>query len=297
MYFTVGAKEHGSWLLLSSTFPLVHTEGEKWAVYRQALRTDIEEAREKIDQYPWRQGKYKTKLAKDGDESPYGEDWGNLVKSNRRFSKVARDLAVEGVTSAPLTFAAMVVRKIGRAASDDNPGATLEPQRFWRRQIQRNEGLWQRQPDRMKMIYEMDEAAYHALVAERTTRTLWFVPYLDPFTKFFAWTKEIKGPRNSTPIRWSGVLVCLGLLTCFLPGRWKQSTVVWLPFVLYFGIVFSIGDGMSRYLQVIEWVALILVAMSLDLLASFFTVPLGFAGTTSETLVSGVPDSPAVGAK
>ena len=48
--------------------------------------------------------------------------------------------------------------------------------------------------------------------------------------------------------------------------------IVWLPFVLYFGIVFSIGDGMSRFLQVIEWVAVILCAMGLDLVGSFAVV-------------------------
>ena len=117
-------------------------------------------------------------------------------------------------------------------------------------------------------MYEMDQAGYDALVAERSTRQLWFGKFLDPFTSFFSWTREVKGARNSTPIRWPGVLLCFGLATCFLPGRFKATAVLALPFLLYVGIIFSIGDGVSRYLQVIEWIALILVALGLDLVIS-----------------------------
>ena len=72
---------------------------------------------------------------------------------------------------------------------------------------------------------------------------------LEPFTGFFAWTREVKGARHSTPIRWPGVLLCFGLATCFLPGRFKATAVLTLPFVLYFAIIFSIGDGVSRQHQ------------------------------------------------
>jgi hypothetical protein len=122
-------------------------------------------------------------------------------------------------------------------------------------------------------MYESDEAAYLALAAERSTRTLWFSPYLEPFTEFFSWTREVKGERNSTPIRWPGVLLFFGLLTCFLPGRWKATAVLWIPFLLYIGIVFSIGDGVSRYLQVIEWVAILFIALGLDFVISLLVAP------------------------
>ena len=110
MFATVGASEQGSWLLLSSTFPLVRTEGARWAVYRAALRADVEEARANLDQYAWHQSKYKKKLAKAGAESPYGSEWGRLVQNNREFSKVARGLAVESALHSPVACAELVVR-------------------------------------------------------------------------------------------------------------------------------------------------------------------------------------------
>jgi hypothetical protein len=279
MFATVGASKQGSWLLLSSAFPLVRTEGEKWRVYREALRPDIEETRARLDQYPWVQSKYKKKISRDGSESEYGPEWGQLVKSNREFSEVARGLAVEAILHAPLAYAELVWRKIGLVVSDANAGSSMIPALFWKRQTDRNEGLWQRQEHFLRLIYESDEAGYSALVAERSTRTLWFGRYLEPFTEFFSWTKEVKGGRNSTPIRWPGVLLLFGLATCFLPGRFRATAVLALPFVLYFAIIFSIGDGVSRYLQVVEWIALILVALGLDLVLSL--VVAAFRGAAS----------------
>lgn len=277
MFATVGASEQGSWLLLSSAFPLVRTEGAKWAVHREALRADVEEARANLDQYAWHQSRYKKKLAKAGAASPYGPEWGALVNNNREFSKVARGLAVEGILHSPAAYADLVLRKIGLVVSDANAGSSMIPALFWKRQGERNAGLWQRQPNQMRMIYETDEAGYDALAAAGSTRRLWFGRFLEPFTEFCSWTREVKGARNSTPIRWPGVLLCFGLATCFLPGRFKATAVLTLPFVLYFAIIFSIGDGVSRYLQVVEWLALIFVALGLDLawslLAAAFRIP------------------------
>ncbi len=281
LFATVGASKQGSWLLLSSAFPLVQTEGEKWAVYRAAVRADVEATRANLEQYPWVQSKYKKLISREGDESPYGPEWGRLVKNNREFSTVARGLAVEAILHSPLAYAELVLRKIGLVVSDANAGSSMIPKLFWERQVERNEGLWQRQEHFLRMIYESDEAAYNALVAERSTRTLWFGSYLEPFTEFCSWTKEIKGERHSTPIRWPGVLLCFGLATCFLPGRFKATSMLTLPFLLYFAIIFSIGDGVSRYLQVIEWVALILVALGLDLVLGLLVAAIRGGGTKS----------------
>jgi hypothetical protein len=268
MFATVGASEQANWLLLSSTLPLVRTEGAKWKVYREALEYDVQTTREELDQYPWVQSKYKKRLSAPGSESPYGAEWGKLVQNNREFSKVARGLAVEAVLRSPIAFSELVLRKIGLVVSDANAGSSMIPALFWKRQSERNEGLWQRQPKLMQLVYEMDQAGYDALVAERSTRQLWFGRFLEPFTEFFSWTKEVKAERNSTPIRWPGVLFCFGLATCFLPGRFKATSILWLPFLLYVGLIFSIGDGVSRYLQPIEWMALVFLVLGLDLVCS-----------------------------
>jgi hypothetical protein len=286
MFVTVGASKQGSWLLLSSAFPLVRTEGTKWGVYRAALRADVEKTRADLDQYPWVQSRYKKMISRDGAESPYGPEWGQLVKSDREFSKVARGLAVEAILHSPLAYAELVLRKIGLVVSDSNAGSSMIPALFWQRQTERNEGLWQRQGHFLRLMYETDETGYNALVAERSTRTLWFGQYLEPFTEFLSWTKEVKGERNTTPIRWPGVLLCFGLLTCFLPGRFKATAVLTLPFLLYFGIIFSIGDGVSRYLQAVEWIALILLALGLDVVCSVIASAFRFSRGANELMVA-----------
>ena len=279
MFFTVGASKQANWLLLSSAFPLVKTEGKKWEVYRKALQADVEETRANLDQYAWLQSKYKKTISREGDESPYGPDWGALVKKEREFSKVARALAVEAILHSPVAYGELVLRKIGLTASDANAGSSMIPALFWKRQTERNEGLWQRQPHLMRLVYETDEAGYQATATAGATRELWFGQYLEPFTEFFSWTREVKGPRNSTPIRWSGILFCFGLVTCFLPGRFKATAILWLPFLLYVGLVFSIGDGVSRYLQPIEWIALIIVALGLDFVLGLVTASFGGRAT------------------
>ena len=263
-----GSSSQGAWLLLSSTLPLVKTEGEKWAEYRQILRPHIEASRADLSQYPWAQARYKKLLSRGKDG--LGDDWAKLFANSEKFSHVARDLAFEGIRNAPLDFARLTVLKIAKTLADDDAGARLVPEKFWEQQEVNNEKRWRDRPAEMKLIYELDRAGYDALVAERQERHVWYEPYLLRFTQTFLWAKEIDREVNWVRPAWLGVLAFFGFLTCFLHSRFKATSPLWLPLLLYMGIIFAIGDGVSRYLQPIEWMGMIFIALGVDWLLQLF---------------------------
>ena len=116
------------------------------------------------------------------------------------------------------------------------------------------------------MIYEMDEPAYRALVAERAKRTAWFEPLVRWFEPV-QWVDAEPGrpgaaPRfRLTPLSW---LLALGLAGALVPGRFVRTSILWLPLLLYVGIVFAVGDRVSRYFQPVEWAMFTLIAVGLD---------------------------------
>ena len=259
---SAGSSSQGAWLLLSSTLPLVKTEGGKWAEYRQVLRPHIEEARADLSQYAWKQSKYKKMLSRGSDN--LGAEWGKLFADPAKFSRVARDLAFAGICASPLDFFRLTVIKIGKTLCDDDAGSRLVPQEFWKEQQSNNAKRWEERPAEMELIYEMDRAGSDALVSERQQRRAWYEPYLLSFTMAFCWTKEFRQERIGVRPTWCGMLAFFGLLTCFLPSRFKVTSPLWLPLLLYMGIIFAIGDGVSRYLQPIEGIFLIFIALGFD---------------------------------
>ncbi len=262
---SAGSSSQGEWLLLSSTLPLVKTEGTKWAEYRQILQPHIEEARVDLSQYAWMQSKYKKMLSRGKED--LGPEWARLFANPEKFSRVARDLAFEGIRAAPLDFIRLTLIKIGKTLCDDDAGSRLAPREFWKEQVSNNAKRWEERPAEMKLIYELDRAGYDALVAERKQRHMWYEPYLLHFTMAFEWMQEVRKERIGVRPTWFGALAFFGLLTCCLPSRFKATSPLWLPLLLYMGIIFAIGDGVSRYLQPIEWIFLIFIALGLDWLS------------------------------
>jgi hypothetical protein len=59
-------------------------------------------------------------------------------------------------------------------------------------------------------------------------------------------------------------LAILGLAMALLPGRCRRTSLLWLPLLLYLGIIYAVGDSVSRYLQPIEWTVFVLMAFGLD---------------------------------
>lgn len=282
---SAGSSSQGAWLLLSSALPLVRTEGEKWSEYRQVLRPLIEEARADLSQYPWNQYQYKKMLADSRKQPRLGPVWTKLREDQGEFSRVARGLAMEGILHAPLTYAHLVLIKTGMVLSDETAGDRLVPREFWKRQEANNDERWERRPKEMELLYEMDRADYQALVAERRPRHAWYAPYLPKFTHVFAWTRTVWGKKNTLHAAWFGVLALFGLLTCLRPSRFKPASPLWLSLLLYMGLIFSVGDTVSRYLQPVEWIGLISVALGLDWLLQLVLPGRGrAAATAAETL-------------
>jgi hypothetical protein len=252
--------------MLSSSLPLVNTEQGKWPEYRQVLRPSIEEARTDISQYPWRQDHYKKMLVDSKEEKSLGPEWTELLKpkDKKKFLQVSRDLAMDAIVHAPLTYAGMVLRKIGMVLSDGEAGWRMSPRIFWIEQLEDNKERWERHADEMKMLYEMDHDAYLALAAERQQRHPWYEPYVYHFTQTFVWMHTVRAQTRTLHAAWFGLLALFGFLTCLRPSRWRETAPLWLSLGLYLAIIFGIGDAVTRYLQPIEWIGLIFVALGLD---------------------------------
>ncbi|MEP6671073.1 MAG: hypothetical protein ABJF10_18075 [Chthoniobacter sp.] len=259
-----GSSRQGPWLLLSSALPLVNTEQGKWPEYRQILRPRIEEARVDISQYPWHQDRYKKMLNESKDKATLGPEWQALVADRKKFLQVCKDLAVDAIEHAPLTYVRMVLQKIGMVFSDDESGWRMAPRGFWKSQLEDNEDRWTRHPDEMKLLYEMDQDAYLALAGQRRAQVEWYEPYVYGFTRAFAWMHTVRAGTRTLHPAWFGVLALFGFLTCLRPSRWRETSLLWLPLGLYLAIIFGIGDSVVRYLQPIEWVGIIFVALGLD---------------------------------
>jgi hypothetical protein len=263
-----GSSEQGAWLLLSSALPMVRTEGAKYAEYRAILKPYIEETRADISQYPWKQGRYKKILAESKGDTRLGPEWTKLRDEHHRqeFSKVAKSLSFDGIFHAPFTYAGLVLRKMCMVLSDDNAGDRLVPEDFWHEQEANNNGRWKERPEEMKLLYEMDHDQYRALVAERQERHAWYEPYLPKFTRAFIWTRTNEHDKNHRKLQpaWFGLLAMLGLVSCFRPTRWRVTSPLWLSLILYMGIIFSVGDTVSRYLLPVDWIGMVFVALGLD---------------------------------
>ncbi|MDR3404398.1 MAG: hypothetical protein P4L99_18000 [Chthoniobacter sp.] len=265
--FTSGSSKQGPWLLLSSTLPLVNPDQGKWPEYRKILKPFIEESRVDLSQYPWKQDRYKKMLVESKDNPTLGLEWQEMLKERKKtkFLQVCKDLSRDAILHSPFTYARMVLQKIGVVLCEGEGGWLMSPRAFWKGQLDDNEDRWARHPDEMKLLYEMDQDAYLAMAAQRRVQVEWYEPYVFKFGHAFAWMSATReaGKRTMHPA-WFGLLALFGFLTCLRPSRWRETSLLWLPLGLYLGIIFGIGDTVVRYLQPIEWIGLIFVALGLD---------------------------------
>jgi len=265
--FTTGSSKQGPWLLLSSTLPLVNPDQGKWPEYRQALKPFIEETRTDLSQYPWKQDRYKKMLTDSGDNPPLGHEWQQMLveRKKTKFLRVCSDLSRDAILHSPFAYARMVLQKIGVVLCQGDGGAMMAPRFFWAGQLEDNEDRWIRHADEMKLLYEMDHDAYLALAEQRRVQVEWYEPCVYHFTRVFAWMSATRaeGKRVMHPA-WFGLLALFGFLTCLRPSRWRETSLLWLPLGVYLAIIFGIGDSVSRYLQPVDWIGIIFVALGLD---------------------------------
>ena len=270
---TSGGDGQGPWLFLSSTLPLVKTEGEPYARERALIRPAIEAARADLPNYAFTQQIYKKWLSKKQGNPKLETEYAALVKNPARFSKVANALGRQAILAHPWPYARLVAEKILVAGSNRDHDVRLLPATFWAEQAESSEGRWSRRAPEMTLIYEMDEPAYDAMVAERAGRTVWFEPMVRWFTHI-SWVVAEPGEPGKKPrisLTVLGWLAALGLVAALLPGRCARTSILWLPILLYVTIVFAVGDRLSRYYHAIEWAMFVLIGIGFDVLLDALT--------------------------
>jgi hypothetical protein len=76
--------------------------------------------------------------------------------------------------------------------------------------------------------------------------------------------ESVRAEKRTLHPAWFGVLAAFGFLTCLRPRRWRETAPLWLSLVIFLGIIFGIGDALTRYLQPVDWIGVVLVGLGLD---------------------------------
>ena len=222
--------------------------------------------------------KYKKMLVESGDTITLGPEWQALVspKDKTKFLKVCGTLAKDAIIHSPLTYTRMVLQKIGVVLTDDQTGYRMAPRVFWKGQVGDNVDRWIKHPEAMRLLYGMDQPEYQALADRRINENAWYIPFVARFSRIFNWMNYFRdtatGKRSLQPA-WFGILALFGFITCLFPSRWRETSPLWIPLMLFLGIIFGIGDSLSRYLQPIDWIGVTFVALGLDWLLAWVWRP------------------------
>lgn len=267
---TSGSKVQGNWLMLNSALPLVSLDAPKGREYREALRPAIEEARQDLDQYPWKEAVFKRRL-NDPDHPPkISEAWTRLLENNKEYSKACGELAKSAIREHPFTFAKFTLTKIAIAFAHKGPIQNFRPASFWNSQAEEVRGRWDkgdRSQSTVRFFYDTDYAGFQELYLQRKEQTNPIVPLMDAVSERIAWAYDKVDQatgRHRLEIGWMGMLAIFGLLIAWTPSRFSATSVLWCPAILCLVTVLSIGDCLPNYVFPAEWVALILIAVGLD---------------------------------
>lgn len=270
---TSGSAKQGSWLLLSSTLPLVPLEGEAWPEHRAALAPSIQEARALGLDYPWKQGHYKKALGDRDPSSAMGPEWVRLLRDRARAARAMRDLALEGILSHPVTFARFWWKKVAMSGSGAVSMSCFDPRTFWSDQAEKNRNRWETRPKELELLYGLERAAWPDFAARRQARPA-FTGVADRILQILLncrVSREITVSDNSpsllaiTPM---GLLVLGGLALCGLPSWFRKRLPLWLPALCYLALVYAVGDTVCRYLLPVDALFLTLAAIALETVGS-----------------------------
>jgi len=265
LLLTSGSTRQGNWLMLNSTLPLVNLDAPKWKEYREAIKPVVLKTRAELDQYAWTQGEYKKPLSS-SDPAKIGPVWAELV-DKPEFSKVCGDLAKGGILEHPLTFTQLMFTKIGISFATGAQAHRFAPQAYWEKQGGINQENWQRSRNDARVFYRMNQAETEQLAAGRGKRTSWLRPLAEFIQSRFVFLYDNEDPitkKHGLSPGWMGVLALFGLLVCLTPRRFASTSVLWLPTLLCLVTVFAIGDRHAQYVQPLEWVLMVWMAIGLD---------------------------------
>jgi hypothetical protein len=273
-----GSSKQGSWLLMSSALPLIDTEEGKWPEYRRAIAPLVAEARADLQNYPWRQGRFKKRVKdrEDPDAWKDAPEWRALLESkkSKEFSAVARRFAIEAILKHPVTFAGFVFKKLGMVLSAEDVDVKFWPRRFWYEQADRNSDRWTRDPKQLELLYEMNHERYHALESRRLKAKPMFNPEWFDKARHVHWVdakKEHEAAFASLSLTWCGALGLLGLCWCLSLGDPRRTSPLWLPCACYLGLIYVVGDAVRRYLIPVEWLLFLFAVLGAEWLIDIVT--------------------------
>lgn len=267
LVFTSGSDRQGSWLLLSSTLPLVNVEGEKWKEYREALRPVVEQVRGDVATYPYIQNRYKKPLKRTYPTPEFGPVWAELNRDEEKFSIVAKGLALEGIRTHPFDYLHLVTRRILYVLADSTSTDDFPISRFWNQQERRSLEHREENPQQLPFLYEQSDAETDAMILERRQRTLWFEPFLPKVGELATWLslKVVSGRSIPEPgWKWTGALALLGMFALAIRRKWRALLLLTAPTAAYIFVIFSVGDRVPRYLHPVDWIGLLFVVLAVD---------------------------------
>ena len=275
---TIGKSSQGDWLALSSSLPLVRTEGEPYSFYREALKGQILEAREYGDDYPWVVKYYKKRLNSKSPDLVH-PDWAALNQDDFQFSKVARAFWSDGVLRNPLQFSAMTGKTMAIALSGSTLNSRLDPENFWKAQAKRSSKTWHEDPQYFQRLFGLNKSEFEFRSAQGAERQFVFLPAMRWVDRHLGWLGRGRGsskggPSGDFPVvqpKPLGLMASLGAVAGLVFSLKRlQCLALLLPLFLYMAGTYAVGDAVRRYLQPVDWVGFVLVGVLFDLIVQVF---------------------------
>ena len=279
---TVGKTSQGDWLALSSSLPLVRTEGEPFSRYRSVLKSQILEARQYEHNYPWKVRDYKKKLIDTNDETTFNLEWAKLVRNKEMKNQVFRDFWTDAVINNPLHFGQFTFLTFRIALSGSISNRRFEPMEFWTEQINNIKDRMERKPNYFKHPFGLsDNQTVFILSDKGHGKKFYAEPIMIKMNQYFGWMKahrskskhKKEGKSKQVPrlsLKPMGLMASFGMIggAIFSPNRLKL-VILFVPLFLYLAGSYSIGDAVSRYLHPVEWLGIIFAGVTIDLFLEF----------------------------
>lgn len=278
---TVGKSSQGDWLALSSSLPLVRREGEPFSKYRSVLESQILEARQYGQNYPWKMKYYKKRLIDEDDDTTFSVEWAELVRDKNMKSKVFRSFWTDAVFNNPLNFARLTFLTFQIALSKSIANARFEPQKFWRGQITNIRIRMEQKPYYYRRPFGVSDNQAILTISKRgSSKNFLAQPLMIGMNQYFGWMKVDRnksvnknkgkaGKITYISLKPMGLAAIFGMIggMIFSTKRLKLMTL-FVPLFLYLAGSYSVGDAVSRYLHPVEWLGIVFAGVTIDLCLS-----------------------------
>jgi hypothetical protein len=200
-----------------------------------------------------------------------------LGNDDQKKQRIYRELAIEGIRAHPLLFLKIALGKIIASA---NPGdfkaSRFLPQFYVEKYEHQYENDVSRKPERVRRLFGLRHDFIFPPYAEFARRlapdpqsaaAFWLRSYVAQYHQaaHFVRSDDEDDPEvDLTPLAW---WVIAGALLAFLPPTVRTLGILMLLAVSYLFGVFLVGGTNPRYFAVVWPIALLALAVPLDLLA------------------------------